>query len=135
MGEITTDKYNVRQVNEMADRYNGADVVWDEHQTWKAVWICKVRILHAYKRQKTVFQGDMRKAREMIEVLETMNCTTMKPKEASKNKRTADKATQTDDWWTINLSGEQNVAYIKKREEMKKTNAKGNNSKQCKFKS
>ena len=106
MGEITTNKYSEELVNEMAQAHKGDEKAeWDRHQTWKAIWINKVRILHAYKRQKTVLQGDMGNARNMIDILEMMNkmsMITQKPKPKCNEKRTIDTATQTEEWWWQN---------------------------------
>ena len=108
MGEITTSKYSEELVNEMAQAHKGdEEATWERHQTWKAIWINKVRILHAYKRQKTVLQGDMRNARNMIDILEMMNKMSkmaLKPMSKCKEKRTADNATQTEDWRWQNIS-------------------------------
>ena len=57
MGEFATSKYSAEQVNEMVQAHKGAEeAIWGRHQTWKAIRIDKVRIIHAFKRQIWLYE-------------------------------------------------------------------------------
>ena len=58
MGEFTTSKYSEQEVNEMVRAHTGgSEDIWEQHQTWKTVWIGGVRILRAFKRQTDCIGG------------------------------------------------------------------------------
>ena len=107
MSEITTAKYNENTIDRMVTRYNeerlnGGWNMWELNQTWKATRLDGVRILHAYKRKKTVFQGNLTNAKEMIRMLEAIVERDTERREYAKQCNKGDqrnKSTQTDDDW------------------------------------
>ena len=107
-GEITTTKYTENQINEMAHAYKGSEeYAWGKHQTWKAIWVDKVRILHAFRRKKTTFQGDKRRAQDMIQMLDMVMSKKTATKAGGRTEKKMSVSTQTDDWWIQNLPTKQ----------------------------
>ena len=104
MSEITTAKYSEKEVDQLVKEFGdrGEDK-WARNQTWKAIRIHGVRILHAYKSGKSVFQGDMKNANRMIAFLEHQQRVT---KTKATSKETQNSATQTEDDWIDDLLNE-----------------------------
>ena len=110
MIDITVSLYSEKLVDKMVDiytdRYLGAMNLWELHQGWKATSLHGVdkccigtkqhiidrnttfnhnRILHAFKRQKTVFQGDLSNARIMLKILDDLSAKQAKRRRMAEN--------------------------------------------------
>ena len=75
MSEITIAKYSDGLVDEMVNTYTNIYMKGEMnsrelHQSWKSTMAEDLGALHAFKRQKTVFQGNLVKAKKMIQVID-----------------------------------------------------------------
>ena len=51
MGEFTTSQFSEPEVNETVRAHGKVEDMWEQQQTWKAIRVNGVRILHAFKRR------------------------------------------------------------------------------------
>ena len=73
--------------------------LWELHQSWKSARVEDVRILHAFKRQKTVFRGNLVRAKKIPQMPEDLAGKEVgqKTKTSRAKRRMFNKETQTDD--------------------------------------
>ena len=104
MSEITSSKYSEAEIDHLIKTYASNDNgKWERHQTWKATRLLGVRILYAFKRGKSVFQGDMKAANIMIAFLEKQRREKVETNTTTKVKNTS---TQTEDDWVDSFLNE-----------------------------
>ena len=56
--------------NKKSMETEAGDMLWKCHERREEKWIGEVRVLHSYKRHRTVFQCDMEEASRMVNILE-----------------------------------------------------------------
>ena len=73
MCEITTNRYSEQMVDSVMEEYvskflNSAPHIWGKNQWCKAMVIHDVRIVYTFQENRVTFQGNLLKARAMVQI-------------------------------------------------------------------